>query len=75
MGEPPLYLGASVFFAIKEAIRDYRKGRGLGSKFRLDAPATAERILLSCQGQDPSSSSGGGSSREKQAKPGWAIVV
>ena len=43
-GEPPLMLAMSVFFAIKDAISsvsDYKKIP------KLDAPATAENILLS----------------------------
>ena len=43
VGEPPLMLGISVFHALKDAIAsvcDYRLSP------RLDAPATAERVLL-----------------------------
>lgn len=47
VGEPPLFLGASVYFAIKEAIR---AARGPGKEdFRIDAPATAERIRMACE--------------------------
>lgn len=49
VGEPPLFLAASVFFAVKEAIRSARVERGLSNKFRLDAPATAERIRMACE--------------------------
>ncbi|XP_068222819.1 xanthine dehydrogenase/oxidase [Palaemon carinicauda] len=48
IGEPPLFLGASVFFSIKEAIRSARDDAGLSSVFRLDSPATAERIRMAC---------------------------
>merc|ERR1712025_727946 len=53
VGEPPLFLASSVFFAIKDAIqcarRDGRKSaNNLSNKkehiFQLNAPATAERI-------------------------------
>ena len=49
VGEPPLFLAASVFFAAKEAIRAARLERGLSANFRLDAPATAERIRMACE--------------------------
>ena len=42
VGEPPLFLGASVFFAVKDAIRTARIERGFSKEFQLDAPATAE---------------------------------
>ena len=49
VGEPPLFLAASVFFAVKDAIRFVRVERGLSKKFTLDAPATAERIRMACE--------------------------
>eukprot|EP01023_Acetabularia_acetabulum_P003690 TRINITY_DN11523_c0_g2_i1.p1 TRINITY_DN11523_c0_g2~~TRINITY_DN11523_c0_g2_i1.p1 ORF type:complete len:409 (+),score=82.78 TRINITY_DN11523_c0_g2_i1:605-1831(+) len=48
VGEPPLHLGASVFFALKEAIYSARKEAGLEGWFQLDAPATPERIRMAC---------------------------
>ena len=57
VGEPPLFLASSVFFAIKDAIqcarRDGRKSENnLSNKkeqiFQLNAPATAERIRMAC---------------------------
>lgn len=48
IGEPPLFLAASVYFAIKEAIKASRKQNKLSSLFRLDSPATAERIRMAC---------------------------
>ncbi|TPX43151.1 xanthine dehydrogenase [Synchytrium endobioticum] len=49
VGEPPLFMGASVYFAIREAIKAARVENGLGDDwFRLDAPATSERIRLAC---------------------------
>lgn len=53
VGEPPFFLGSSVFFALKNAIESARRdhaaetGASLGY-FRLDSPATAERIRLGC---------------------------
>ena len=48
VGEPPLFLASSVFFAIKEAITATRMERGLTGAFRLDSPATAARIRMAC---------------------------
>ena len=49
VGEPPFFLGTSVFFAIRDAIRAARVGRQNKSEyFRLDAPATPERIRMAC---------------------------
>ncbi|KAK8737718.1 hypothetical protein OTU49_004207 [Cherax quadricarinatus] len=49
VGEPPLFLAASVFFAIKEAVAAARAEQNLDPVFRLDSPATAERIRMACQ--------------------------
>lgn len=46
VGEPPLMLGLSSFFALRDAVRasvDY------AVPISLDAPATPERILLACE--------------------------
>lgn len=48
VGEPPLFLAASVFWAIKDAIRAARVASGASAIFQLDSPATAERIRLAC---------------------------
>jgi xanthine dehydrogenase iron-sulfur cluster and FAD-binding subunit A len=42
--EPPFFLSAAVFFAIKDALYAARKEN---SYFQLDSPATVERIRLS----------------------------
>eukprot|EP00794_Sanderia_malayensis_P018318 gene18318-biopygen12265 len=49
IGEPPLFLASSVFFAAKDAIIAARDERGLSSLFQLDAPATCERIRMACE--------------------------
>uniref|UniRef100_A0A1I7XKX7 xanthine dehydrogenase n=1 Tax=Heterorhabditis bacteriophora TaxID=37862 RepID=A0A1I7XKX7_HETBA len=49
IGEPPLFLGACAFFAIREAIRAFRLERGLTSYFRFDSPATPENIRMTCE--------------------------
>ncbi|XP_063588837.1 xanthine dehydrogenase/oxidase-like [Penaeus indicus] len=50
VGEPPLLLATSVFQAIKDAVGAARETQGLDRAFRLDSPATAERIRVACQG-------------------------
>ncbi|XP_059473955.1 xanthine dehydrogenase [Neocloeon triangulifer] len=49
VGEPPLFLAASVFFAIKNAVASARADSGLKGAFRLDSPATAAKIRMACQ--------------------------
>lgn len=48
VGEPPLFLSASVFYAIKDAIFAARAESGMTGPFRLDSPATPERIRNAC---------------------------
>jgi xanthine dehydrogenase/oxidase len=49
VGEPPFYLGTSVFYAIKDAVKAARR-QNLGSDdyFEFRLPATSERIRLYC---------------------------
>lgn len=49
VGEPPLFLGAAAFFAIKEAITAARQDENLSGHFELHSPATACRIRMACQ--------------------------
>ncbi|CAI5470258.1 unnamed protein product [Closterium sp. Yama58-4] len=51
VGEPPFFLGSSVMWAIKDAIYAARKDAGHTGFFRLDSPATPERIRLACVDQ------------------------
>jgi len=48
IGEPPILLATTVFFAIKDAIAAARKDAGLDGLFQLNSPATAERIRMTC---------------------------
>lgn len=48
VGEPPVALAATAFFAIKRAILSARKDTGEDGWFRFDAPATVQRIRESC---------------------------
>ncbi|KYK56124.1 xanthine dehydrogenase [Drechmeria coniospora] len=58
VGEPPLFLGSAVFFAIRDALRSARRKNGVEAKvgddtceglLRLESPATPERIRLACE--------------------------
>ncbi|CAH0714490.1 unnamed protein product, partial [Brenthis ino] len=49
VGEPPLFLASSVFFAIKEAIRAARLDAGASPDFTLESPATSARIRMACE--------------------------
>ncbi|KAL3157593.1 hypothetical protein ABBQ32_012044 [Trebouxia sp. C0010 RCD-2024] len=48
IGEPPFFLGASVFFALKEAVYEARKDAGIEGWFQMDSPATPERLRMAC---------------------------
>ncbi|CAG9798537.1 unnamed protein product [Chironomus riparius] len=49
IGEPPLFLASSVFFAIKEAIGAARKEVNLDPHIYLQSPATSARIRMACK--------------------------
>ncbi|PHH79027.1 hypothetical protein CDD80_5741 [Ophiocordyceps camponoti-rufipedis] len=55
VGEPPLFLGSAVFFAIRDALGAARRaagvrvGEGGEGMLRLESPATGERIRLACE--------------------------
>lgn len=46
IGEPPLFLGAAVLFALKDALLSARKDNGMQEPLTLHSPATAERLRL-----------------------------
>lgn len=48
VGEPPLFMGSSVFFAIRDALKAARRQWGEESVLSLQSPATPERIRVSC---------------------------
>jgi xanthine dehydrogenase/oxidase len=48
IGEPPLVLSNSVFFAVKDAVRASRLERNLNGLFRMDAPATVQEVRRAC---------------------------
>ncbi|XP_068152790.1 xanthine dehydrogenase [Drosophila tropicalis] len=49
VGEPPLFIGSAVFFAIKDAISAARKEHGLTEEFSVEAPLTSARIRMACE--------------------------
>ncbi|XP_074648379.1 xanthine dehydrogenase/oxidase-like [Tubulanus polymorphus] len=69
IGEPPFILAASIYFASKKAILSARSDSGVSGYFRLDCPATAEKIRLACTDQftKPFEQEDGGS------KP-WSVI-
>jgi xanthine dehydrogenase/oxidase len=48
VGEPPLFMGSAVFFAIRDALKAARKQWGVEEVLSLRSPATPERIRISC---------------------------
>ena len=50
VGEPPFFLGTSVFWALKDAIYASRKDCGMREWFPLDLPCTPERLRVACTG-------------------------
>ena len=48
VGEPPLFMGSCVFFAIRDALKAARKEWGVENVLSLRSPATVERIRVSC---------------------------
>lgn len=46
VGEPPLFLGATVLFALREALMSARTDNGIKEPLVLDSPATAEKLRL-----------------------------
>jgi len=50
VGEPPFFLGTSVFWALKEAVYASRRDCGMNEWFPLDLPCTPERLRVACRG-------------------------
>lgn len=44
VGEPPLVLGATIYFAVKHAVLDARSDKGNTDWFRMDAPLTPQQV-------------------------------
>jgi len=65
VGEPPFHLGASVFFALKDAVYAARRDAGLSGYVQLDAPATPERLRMLCGDPIAQETAGGAHFRAK----------
>ncbi|XP_048480655.1 xanthine dehydrogenase [Plutella xylostella] len=72
VGEPPLFLASSVFFAIKEAIASARRDAGAATRFQLDAPATCEKIRMAC---DDEITRQVNPTIRKDGKQPWNVIV
>jgi xanthine dehydrogenase/oxidase len=48
VGEPPLVLAVTAYFAVKHAVLAARKDRGHDDWFFLEAPATVQRVREAC---------------------------
>ena len=70
VGEPPLFLGASVFFAIRNACKAARLENGLKGYFEMNSPATSERIRLACEDAFTHASE----TRLKENEKPWAVT-
>jgi len=73
VGEPPLFLGSSVFFAIKHALSSARSDNGLKGDWTLDSPATCERIRTST-GDPLLAMAAKGSERKEGDKPFFVSI-
>lgn len=49
VGEPPLVLATTVFFAVKDAVRASRVERKLSGLFTMDSPATVQEVRRACE--------------------------
>eukprot|EP00903_Cladosiphon_okamuranus_P009641 g9174.t1 len=81
VGEPPFFMAASAFFAIKDAVGSAREDHGETAFFRLNSPASSERIRTACLdgimersvagGSDGDDAEAGVSAKDFQAKGSW----
>ncbi|XP_047402763.1 aldehyde oxidase isoform X1 [Sciurus carolinensis] len=49
LGESGVFLGCSVFFAIRDAVSAARQERGLSGPLKLSSPLTPEKIRMACE--------------------------
>lgn len=49
IGEPPLFIGSTPYFAIQEAIAAYRKEQGFSETYEYRTPMTSARIRMACE--------------------------
>lgn len=48
-GEPPLFLGSTVFFALREAVKAARTMNNVDTPLIFNAPSTAEKLRLAVE--------------------------
>ena len=48
VGEPPLLLAASVYMAVRDAIKSVRREQAFREDFQLNVPASPKRVLHAC---------------------------
>jgi len=76
-GEPPLVLATAAMMAVRRAVGAARAENGLPPAFRLDAPATPERVHRACGASmgllllDPPAAASSSSSTSASAPPRW----
>ena len=58
VGEPPFFLGAAVWFALRHAVGAARAELGLTGDFTLHSPATSEALRLACGGDECAAAAG-----------------
>ncbi|KAJ2062096.1 hypothetical protein GGI17_002663 [Coemansia sp. S146] len=51
VGEPPLFLGASVFFALRDAVLAKRRQESVSVPLHMESPATSEILRMACEDQ------------------------
>ena len=69
VGEPPFFLGAIVFFAIRDAVAAARAEHGKAGHFTLLSPATSERIRMACADKFAVAAMAGGAPEDGDALP------
>lgn len=74
IGEPPLFIGSTPYFAIQEAIAAYRKEQGLSEVFEFRTPATSARIRMACEDKFTNLVKRT-SSKDGEAEKEWNVLV
>ncbi|KAI8867184.1 xanthine dehydrogenase, partial [Ramicandelaber brevisporus] len=71
IGEPPLFLGASVLFALRDAVKAARKDNGETQVLVMHSPATAEKIRVLCA--DGIAKKAAAAAKPKDGEAAWAV--
>ncbi|OOF93955.1 hypothetical protein ASPCADRAFT_172899 [Aspergillus carbonarius ITEM 5010] len=75
VGEPPLFLGSTVLFAIRDAVRWARRDNGFEEGLVLDSPATVERVRLVVGDELVRRSWVDGKGKGEGEEKGWFVAV